>query len=102
MHKATTKCDDGTGHLETLETLGKTANDAIASMANLLHLRMFGSDVRHNVWSDYMDYSTEDEFLAECRRSSGDASDGITSELIWEALKNAVEGINCEPVRDVV
>ena len=102
MYKATTSCDDGGGRLEQLATLGKTKEDAIFSMANLLHLRMFESDVRHNVWSDYLDYSTEAEFLAECRRTSGFAGDSPTSARIWEALKAAVDGIVCEKVSDYV
>lgn len=79
---------------EPLELLvfGLTEEAAWCSMANLLHLEMFQCDVKNNIWKDYGDEYDEPGFIELCRnfKRSGDA---ITSDLIWMALREAVENV---------
>ena len=84
-----------------LTVFGLTEQAAWCSMANLLHLKMFQCYVKNNIWKDYGDDYDELGFIQLCRehKSSGD---GITSDMIWSALRDAVEKVVVSKVEGMV
>ncbi len=100
-YRLTTTLDVGEESSVELVVRGKTLECAWRSMANYLHLTMFESDVKNNLYSDYVDYEDEEGFLAECRQDLSDWDPNGASYLIWRSLIAAVANVQIKELDDV-